>query len=398
MIDKKCRNDFDLKKSPSRRAIYLTLPLLISFIGSVILLNYLAPDNAESKVNYEELALGVNTSVYKLKDSNTQIHCHDLKDFSECIDSYYKKAKDTGIYEDVVLWLGNSQLHSINQMKFGDETSTPILHRNITDQKKYLMTFSQPNASLQEHYVLFNFLANKVPLSTLILPIVFDDMRETGLRKSLTGATKETYVVESLKKTSIGKKILTNHSDKDMAGNKKMALEGTLQENVEFILNTKLGLFWNTWSERPALRGSFLYGVLYKFRNWLFDINPSSIRKVIPGRYLMNMQALNEILITAQEKNIYIFLYIAPIRNDIHIPYDLVEYDNFKEEVRNIASRYNNVAFENLEDLVPAVFWGSKASTSIDVSADEVDFMHFQAGGHKILAKTILDKLRSIWN
>jgi hypothetical protein len=342
------------------------------------------------------LALGEDTSLYKPIDSSAKIHCHDLKDFSSCIDSYHKKNRST-LYEDVVLWLGNSQLHSINQMKFGEETSTPILHRDIKDKKKYLMTFSQPNANLQEHFVLFNFLINKVPISTLILPVVFDDMRETGLRNSLTGATKELNVVERLKKSSIGKKILANHSEKDMAGNKKTALEGTMQEDAEFFLDTKLSLFWNTWSERSSLRASFLYGVLYKFRNWLFDINPSSIRKVIPGRYLMNIQALNEILFTAQDKNIDILLYIAPIRNDIKIPYNLVEYENFKEEVRGVASKYNNVVFENLEDLVPPEYWGSKVSTSFNGSLEEVDFMHFQAGGHKILAESILYKLRAIW-
>ena len=111
----------------------------------------------------------------------------------------------------------------------------------------------------------------------------------------------------------------------------------------------------------------------------------------------MNIQALNEILFTAQDKNIDILLYIAPIRNDIKIPYNLVEYENFKEEVRGVASKYNNVVFENLEDLVPPEYWGSKVSTSFNGSLEEVDFMHFQAGGHKILAESILYKLRAIW-
>ena len=37
-----------------------------------------------------------------------------------------------------------------------------------------IITFSQPNANLQEHYVLFEYLRHRLPVRTLILPLVFD--------------------------------------------------------------------------------------------------------------------------------------------------------------------------------------------------------------------------------
>ena len=382
------------RKINSRSAIYLVLPLFIGFIASIIILNYFSPNDSENKINFDELALGKDTMLYAAQVDNTQVHCHDLEDASHCIDGYNKISKD--INNDVVLWLGNSQLHSINQMKPGDETAAPILHRSIIDLQKYFMTFSQPNANLQEHYVLFNYLASKAPISTLVLPVVFDDMRETGIRKSISGAFKDQYVVNELKKTSIGKKLLSNYDDQDMIGNDMAALEETVQERVEIFLDTKLGLYWQTWKERPSLRGSFFYGFLYNTRNWLFNINPSSIRKVIPGRYIANTQALHAILKTAQEKNINVLLYIVPIRNDIQIPYDLVQYASFKEEIGIVANKYNNVMFKNLEGLVPAKLWGAKDSTTIGKEV-EVDFMHFQAGGHQILADSILLELQLIW-
>ena len=52
---------------------------------------------------------------------NKKIHCSDLKDLNLCIDGY-KIDKNN----PVILWLGNSQLHSINQYQLGDETAAVI--------------------------------------------------------------------------------------------------------------------------------------------------------------------------------------------------------------------------------------------------------------------------------
>ena len=244
--------------------------------------------------------------------------------------------------------------------------------------------------------MLFNYLATKLPVSTLILPVVFDDMRETGVRKSINAGFKDQLVVNELKKTGIGIKLLASYSDQDAIGNDMAALGGTIQESVESYLDTKLGLHWHTWGERPSLRGSFFYGFLYQSRNWLFNINPSSIRKVIPGRYVKNIRALDAILRTAKEKSIKVLLYVVPIRNDVNIPYDLAQYESFKKEVGVLARGYNNVMFKNLEGIVPAELWGVKKSTTIGKDV-EIDFMHFQAGGHEILAESIALELESLW-
>ena len=381
------------KKIKARGTALLLLPMVLGFSISIIILNYFSADSLPNKVNLNELALGKDTSSYAALIGNDQVHCHDLEDAESCFLGY-KKNRNTN--DEVILWLGNSQLHSINQMKPADETAIPILHRNIIDLKKYVMAFSQPNANLQEHYVLFNYLISKLPVTTLVLPVVFDDMRETGVRESINDAFKDQLVASELKNTGIGKKLLSNYNDQDVIGNDMAALEDTIQESVEGFLDTNLGSYWNTWRERPALRGSFFYGFLYQSRNWLFNINPSSIRKVIPGRYVMNIQALDAIFKTAQEKNIKVLVYIVPIRNDVKIPYDLVQYEHFKEEVVAIASGYSNAMFRNLEGIVPAELWGVKTSTTIGVDV-EIDFMHFQAGGHKILADSISVGLESLW-
>jgi hypothetical protein len=41
------------------------------------------------------------------------------------------------------------------------------------------------NVSLQEHYALFEYLLLQLPLNTLVLSVVFDYMRETGIISNL---------------------------------------------------------------------------------------------------------------------------------------------------------------------------------------------------------------------
>ncbi len=141
----------------------------------------------------------------------------------------------------------------------------------------------------------------------------FDDMREIGIRASITDVFKQAHVVGRLEKVAIGRKLLANYGDQNSAGNDMAALENTMQERVEKYLDTQLGSVWQTWNDRPALRGEIFIS-LYKFRNWLFGINPSSIRKMIPGRYATNRQALEATLESAREQRIRVLLYIVPLR------------------------------------------------------------------------------------
>lgn len=379
------------KKPANRNTFYLVLPLFIGFLISIVILNYFSTDSLENQVNFDELALGEDTSLYLAQVDNIQVHCHNLEDASHCIDGYNKKSED--INDDVILWLGNSQLHSINQMKTGDETATPILHRNIINLKKYFMTFSQPNANLQEHYLLFEYLSSRLPVSTLILPMVFDDLRETGIRSSLKEAF-DNEVSKRLQRTEIGLKLISTQADKDAAGNDMAALDNTVQERSEKYLNSLLVDSWGVWGQRSNLRGN-IFGNLYIFRNWLFGITPSSVRRVIPGRYTLNIQAMKATLDSAQEQGVQVLLYIVPLRNDVAIPYDLQQYEKFKSEVE-AAAHGDHVKFIDAGDLVPAEFWGTKDATTIG-GEQELDFMHFQASGHILLADKIFNELKILW-
>ena len=48
--------------------------------------------------------------------------------------------------------------------------------------------------------------------------------------------------------------------------------------------------------------------------------------------------------------------------------------------------------FSNFEDIVPSEYWGMKESTTIGGGL-ELDFMHFKAEGHRLLADSIYEQL-----
>ncbi len=186
-------------------------------------------------------------------------------------------------------------MHAINQFQPGQETAAPELHRRTQALGRNFLTLSQPNASLQEHYLLFAWLLSQLPLDTLVLPVVFDDMREEGVRTSLAAALKDPGTTRILGLTPVGQRLVANHGEQDAAGNDMAALADTVQDRSERFLNAELERIWPLWAQRPALRGEFFLS-LYLLRNWALGIDPTSTRKMIPGRYAQNRPALAAIL------------------------------------------------------------------------------------------------------
>ena len=143
---------------------------------------------------------------------------------------------------------------------------------------------------------------------------------------------------------------------------------------------------------RSQAHGS-IYEFLYRLRNSIFNIKPTSIRKLVKPVYDRNLEAINKILEKTKSSQIKSVLYIAPIRNDIVLPYNIEEYSEFKNTLKINAQQFSS-SFYNLEDIVPAPLWGEKSGTKLGVFT-EVDFMHFKEEGHLILAKKIISILEN---
>jgi hypothetical protein len=341
-------------------------------------------------VDFEQAqAFGAATTSVFARVDGVLIHCRDQRDAQQCIDGSRRRGRP-----GAALWFGNSQLHAINQYRSGERTAASQLHARLALQGLDLTVYSQPSASFQEQLLLFDHLLTRLPVRLLILPAVYDDTREDGVRDTLEGFLDDPPTRALLQESSIGRRLVQRRvppaidAQDDTAG-----VTGSLQAVLEQGIDGWLERHSSLWAARPTLRGE-LFNRLYITRNTLLGIHSTTQRHRIAGRYDANMQALAAMLQQARARGVRALLYIAPIRSDVPMPYDAREYDAFKRDVQQLAER-EGAQFADLEALVPASLWGLKAAGIAGVGATEVDFMHFQAAAHELLAERLYELLRS---
>jgi hypothetical protein len=365
--------------------VALVIAIVIAFSGLVFTGAY--------RVDLENLAKGeYNTSRKEELDGKpfTAYTIRDIKaliDVPHAVENHNKN--DPLTYR--ILWLGNSQLHYINQYRQGDHLSPYWLRRGWKPPPMMeLIGCSLPNASFQEFLILSRYISINIPVHMLLIELVFDDLREDGLRSDFDAILQSHERYEIRKSSPVTEALVRRFFMSREAGAEqedKDALTGTIQKPVEKWLNSLLSHVSTLWASRPQMEGN-VYLALYNLRNVVFGIKPTTIRKMIPARYDANMEALQDILDNCQKRRISVLLYVAPIRQDKPIPYDPIEYNRWKEEVANMAKQHNTY-FINLEQLVPGEMWGS-------YMGDDVDFMHFQGPGHRLVAEALLPQVKKI--
>lgn len=366
------------------------LTIVLSMVISLILLHRIT--NFKPTINFDEVGLGVGTSSYTPQIGDHPIHAiHSLKEIASIQQGVQqRKASQT------LLWLGNSQLHGINQYKQGDRNAVEALHQALRPSGKDVIAFSLPNANLQEHYLLFAYFVEHFKLTQLLIPVFLDDTRENGIRNTLIDVPLGLAVQQTLAGTTIGQKILEQTvasapSAATQGSAETAGIKATIQEKVETAMTGWLSEHSQIWRSREQARGD-IYLLLYNTRNKVFGIRPESQRKIIPANYQANMAAFEAILSLAQQKGIQVQVYIPPIRHDISLPYDPNEYSTFKQYVSTLCTKYR-AGWINLEKTVPDKYW--KINRVGKDGASTLDFMHFEAPGHEILADTLFDHLQT---
>ena len=312
----------------------------------------------------------------------TRIHCIDLSDVAECI-AGAQRCPACRRY----LWLGNSQLHAINQRKAGDRSAPELLHGHLRDSGGYVVTLSEPNANLQEHLVLFSYLLPRLKPDVLLLPVVFDDLRETGLRAGIASALPDEETRDVLAGSAVGAALLEEGAISPSGSEDLAGVAATVQERSERALSEWLGDRWPLWAARPQARGQIAL-FLYQTRNAVFGIKPTTARRVIPGRFARNWSALEAIVELAQARGVDVILYIVPLRNDVGVPYVPDEYSAFKAKLVRTFGARTGVRLLDLERIVDNRLWGTKPATGAG-GEPEYDFMHFRAAGHEALASAL---------
>ncbi len=345
-------------------------------IPTAVLLLYLFWGGKSTK--FDELALGEFTSSVFGRYKGVPVHCHDVSDADVCLGPAAKRSLSKSI-----LWLGNSQLHGINKAKPGQQPASTLLAQKWRPRGVEVLSFSQPNASLREHYVLLEYLLSKRRFDVLLLPLVYDDTREGGIRQNVAVGADDGQVQRRLSSTDAGRAILKRIGS-SLGADKKQKPKKTLQDRAEETITTMLETCCGWKTLRQEARGS-IYRTIYDSRNRLFGIDPTTKRRRLPATYQSNLDALQGIIERARGQGVQVIAYIAPLRRDVPSPYVASEYTDFKQSVARIL-RAGNGHLLNLEDLVPGRFWGQEGKQG---SNEGLDFMHFKYAGHALLGQAL---------
>ncbi|MEQ1831181.1 MAG: hypothetical protein ABL921_34865 [Pirellula sp.] len=341
------------------------------------------------KKSYEDFDLGTGTSSYFARQNDVTIHTNNPDStFIEGVEELIANNS-----KDVLLILGNSQTHGINQFEAG-QTNYIGLAVNRYESQVQVIGHSIPNANLQELYLLFQFWTDRIHVSTLVLPIFYDDLREDNVRehffKYMTSAGLHCRG-DSPIATKLNQCLKSIHQNSSEQSNSPAVKFESLQELTELKLNEYLSSQFDIWRNRSTLRGEFEI-FRYRLRNTVFGITPQSKRSVISTIANDNMQSLEMLLELAQDLKVEVLLYIPPLRQDVEPPYDLMQYSEFKEQIQKLSHLYDNVRFLDLDGIVPGQFWGMKDSTNL-FGRSEYDFMHFQYEGHVKLLEALVPTL-----
>ena len=193
---------------------------------------------------FDQLALGEETKSYFATSGKFPVHIQKLNSASL---QALKMGWEVRGKKDCLLFLGNSQMHSVNQLKDSETTYLGIL--NDKTQGTDVLGVSFPNANLQEHWLAFAYLKQSLPIRYVALPVFMDDLREDGIRAdgSFEVLKHENFALSA--EVAINKKINQElqSTGNDAAGNANdlAALNQTVQEKTEKALNNFLDTFFN---------------------------------------------------------------------------------------------------------------------------------------------------------
>lgn len=367
-----------LRNSSTRKSL---IQLLISLLTAIISFSYFNKDPN----SFENLAMGNQTSLYQAKNEKGElIHFLHLDSIEiKQLESLVSEYNDSGI-----LFLGNSQSHSINQMKRNDCNYIELISKKIPDP---CLAFSFPNGNLQEYLLNIDYVLTKVKIKKIFLPVFMDDLREDGIRDVFfTELINQKYLIRD--KSLIAQQINSDLNKNDSGEIKQGEHNSTPQDKSENFLNNYLNQNTNFWSMRETMRGN-IFNWLYMLRNTIFGIRPGTVRPMISERYVKNFSALKAILDISKSNNIDIYLYIPPVRSDVPLPYDIKESEQFKLDLEQLISKYSNARLKDYSTIVPGKYWGYKDATNF-IDKREVDYMHFQYNGHQILADSLINFIK----
>lgn len=354
-----------MKHQSARGAVTMLTPVIIGGLAGLAALYAVF---AHQQTDFGNLALGLNTRATFLDHGGQAIHCRGSFDADPCAAD---AAKSTATSRALIL--SASQLYAVNDYVDGDRTAPWLLADAARRRGRDVVTYSMPNANFQEMERVFLYARRQMKLDALVLPLVYDDMREQGIRDT----------------------VAVLGADGAPAARKQAATGGapaekSLQDRSEQALTGWLDVCCEMWRLRSEARGwaeilsrRAMHVLAYVRNRYTRDL--SQFRIPVPAAdYAINRAALERMVAAARGGGMPVLLYVVPRPTDF-FPYDPDGYRAFKDDMAALARRHG-AALANLEDAVPDELWGT---TEITLGYPVRDHFHFKAAGHALLAQAL---------
>lgn len=331
----------------------------------------------------EQAAYGRETSAAEARD----FVCQGASNHPICAAAFARAGRPPA-----ALWLGNSQLAAINRMQPGDRNAPAILHSDLAARGRYLVSYQMPNASLDEHLLTVEAVLPTYDPQLVILPICYDDIRETSIRDDVRALIDMPGVRSSMAADPLGAQMLRVAAAGTTDAEVSTEDPKSVRPKVEAALVGWLEAHSSLWAKRDSLRGMLGFAI-HTLRNKILGINSQSKRPVPPSLEAERLARLDQFLREMHSRGTRVLIYVPPYRQNVSGPYVAADYARFKARLAAMAAA-NGARYADLDNIVPGPEWGMVTDDLFGFQ--EYDFMHFTAAGHQKLASAVDAQLRAM--
>lgn len=358
------------------------LPVAIGLLLGLLSFSALAVSHASLRP--EEIGLGQNT-IRAVASFDGRVISGGGSSIPRLLETFGEMRRDS---QQIALWLGASQLQSINRFEHGDQLAVFYASKRARERRSRLsyLQVASPNANLKD--LLATYLAFRAADSlpdALILALTYDDLREPGVKLTFLKqleVVSDTWVRDGGLAVARLRATLESRDRESSLPLARSPIQGTPQERLETEIVEQLEAYWPGYRHRAKLLATGELMLRSALASLLGSVLERRVPEIPRAPYDQNMAALDSILRLARRDAVPVLIYKVPHRPGEKVFYhNRARYDRFFADLsaRCLAS---GIEYRDLETLVPARYWGI-------TNEGRPDVFHFSDYGHRQLGIAI---------
>lgn len=284
----------------------------------------------------------------------------------------------------LVVLCGMSQMFAINERRPGDQTISEYLDDALAPTGTRVFGLAAPNLCNEEALLLLlaGIADAKARPQVFLYAVCFDKFRNVDLRPSYQVFLRDRPELMTLWEATAWRyaQRYPAAAAKMLATAKPATTENSKPDTLESRLRSRAARWLPMVRARGDLNAAFQI-LLYRARNRLLGITPTSKRPILASRYDLNCQLLGVMADVARQHGVQLATYVVPLNPQSENPYVAAEYTAFKRWYGEF-TRSHRLRTANLEEVVPADEWG--------LFNGGPDFKHFKGSGHRRTAAALL--------